>query len=220
MAEEKEVKLLYVFPSPFVLRVVLVLELKGITYEIIPDDLFNKSSLLLQLNPLYKKFPVLIHKGQPICDSRNIIEYLDETFPHTPAVLPRDPLARSRERFLAEFVENKIFATCGNINFGLGATPADLAKSCELFEEELRKHECTPFFAGDKLGLVDIVLLAPAIWARDQMPSADHCPNLHRLLCALRDHPVVKSALPDADTVETLLTQAMPMLEQLYGGKP
>ncbi|EFJ28443.1 hypothetical protein SELMODRAFT_16302, partial [Selaginella moellendorffii] len=103
-----EVKLLYVFPSPFVLRVVLVLELKGITYEIIPDDLFNKSSLLLQLNPLYKKFPVLIHKGQPICDSRNIIEYLDEAFPHTPAVLPRDPLARSRERFLAEFVENKV----------------------------------------------------------------------------------------------------------------
>ncbi|MBA0626439.1 hypothetical protein Godav_004106, partial [Gossypium davidsonii] len=44
---------------PFGLRPIWVLKLKCIQYESIDQDLSNKSALLLQLNPIYKKMPLL-----------------------------------------------------------------------------------------------------------------------------------------------------------------
>ncbi|MFQ6650000.1 hypothetical protein Gotur_023428, partial [Gossypium turneri] len=65
----KEVKLLKTWSSLFGLRPVWVLKLKCIEYKSIDEDLSNKSALLLQLNPIYKKIPVLVHNGKPISES-------------------------------------------------------------------------------------------------------------------------------------------------------
>ncbi|KAH9290221.1 hypothetical protein KI387_034338, partial [Taxus chinensis] len=63
----EEVKLLSMWVSPFDMRLQIGLEEKGIKYEYQEENVaVNKSDLLLRMNPVYKKIPVLIHNGKPI----------------------------------------------------------------------------------------------------------------------------------------------------------
>ncbi|GLJ19067.1 hypothetical protein SUGI_0342320 [Cryptomeria japonica] len=96
MASEDEVKVLGLWFSPFALRVLIGLEEKGIKYEYIEEDwLSNHSPLLLEMNPVHKKIPVLIHNGRPVAESAIIVEYIDELWSNGPAFLPSDPYERA-----------------------------------------------------------------------------------------------------------------------------
>ncbi|CAN0843524.1 Glutathione S-transferase U22, partial [Linum grandiflorum] len=67
--------------SPFCARVKLALAVKGLEFEARQEDLFvGKSELLLSSNRIYKKFPVFLHNGNPICESTIIVSYIDEVF--------------------------------------------------------------------------------------------------------------------------------------------
>lgn len=104
-----EVKLFRTWSSPFPLRIIWALEMKGIEYDMIYEDLSNKSSMLLQYNPVYKKVPVLLHKGKPISESLVILEYIEETWKSkTPSLLPGDPYERAMTRFWAKFGDEKV----------------------------------------------------------------------------------------------------------------
>ncbi|XWS60557.1 hypothetical protein CRYUN_Cryun07bG0046000 [Craigia yunnanensis] len=84
MAEESKLKLYGMWGSSYAKRVELALKLKGISYEYVEEYLLNKSKLLLQLNPIHKKVPVLVHDGKPIVESLVILEYIDKTWPKYP----------------------------------------------------------------------------------------------------------------------------------------
>ena len=105
---EDEVVLLDMWASMFGLRVRIALAEKGIKYEYKEQDLFNKSPLLLQMNPIHKKIPVLIHNGKPISESLIILEYIDEVWKHKSPLLPSDPYQRAQARFWADFVDKKV----------------------------------------------------------------------------------------------------------------
>ncbi|XP_045830900.1 probable glutathione S-transferase [Trifolium pratense] len=100
-----EVKLHGFWYSPFTLRVVLTLKLKGILYENIEEDRFNKSPQLLEYNPVHKKTPVLVHDGKPLCESMIIVEYIDEIWPQYP-LLPIDPYERAQARFWVKYADD------------------------------------------------------------------------------------------------------------------
>ena len=108
--QEEEVKVLSLSVSPFGMTVLIALEEKGVKYEYQKENLIvSKSDLLLQMNPVHKKVPVLIHNGNPICESLIILEYIDKVWPASNPLLPGTAYERARARFWADFVDTKVF---------------------------------------------------------------------------------------------------------------
>ncbi|CAN6312127.1 unnamed protein product [Urochloa humidicola] len=164
-AEGGSLKLLGVWDSPFVNRVQIVLNLKGLSYEYVEEDLHSKSLLLLKSNPVPKKVPVLIHDGKPIAESQVIVQYLDEVFAGTgPSVLPDDPYDRATARFWSAFVDDKVGSPWHTILFApepekKADAAARIITALETLESAFR--ECSkgkPFFGGDGIGFVGFVL--------------------------------------------------------------
>ena len=111
--EEAKVLVLGAWGSPFTRRVELGLRLKGVAYGYSEEDFKNKSSLLLESNPVYKKAPVFIHGGKAIAESLVILEYIEDTWDGYP-LLPKDPFQRAKARFLAKFIDEKVILLLSN----------------------------------------------------------------------------------------------------------
>lgn len=103
-----EIMLLDFWPSMFGMKVRIALREKGLKYESREEDLFNKSSLLLEMNPIHKKIPVLIHNGKPICESQIIVQYIDDVWNHESPLLPFHPYDRAKARFWANYIDKKV----------------------------------------------------------------------------------------------------------------
>lgn len=80
MAEEAVI-LSDFWPSMYGMRCRVALAEKEIDHECREEEvhMMKKSPLLLQMNPIHQKIPVLIHKGKPISESCVTLEYIDET---------------------------------------------------------------------------------------------------------------------------------------------
>lgn len=102
------VKLISARTSSYSNRVQFALNIKAIDYELILENLFNKSELLLESNPLYKKVPVFIHNDKFISESLVIIEYIDEIWRDGRSILPCDPYDRAIARFWANYIDKVI----------------------------------------------------------------------------------------------------------------
>lgn len=108
MEDENKVTLHGMWISSYAKKVELALKIKGITFDYVEEDLSNKSSLLLKYNSVYKKVPVLLHRGRPVSESLVILEYIDETWKNQPRFLPDDPYERARVRFWAIYCRQVI----------------------------------------------------------------------------------------------------------------
>ncbi|KAK4750430.1 hypothetical protein SAY87_003912 [Trapa incisa] len=164
MAGEGRVTLHGTWASPYSKRVELALKVKGIEYEYVEEDLMNKSSLLLQYNPVHKKIPILVHNGKPIVESMVILEYIEETWSDGPRLLPEDPYERAKIRFWATFLHQQVFEVLVLV---LKTDGEAQAKAMEQLHEKLKLLEegikgsfpgGSPAVNGENMGLLDIVV--------------------------------------------------------------
>ncbi|PWA76518.1 S-crystallin [Artemisia annua] len=107
VVQQEEVILLDYWASMYGMRVRIALAEKCIPYEYKEQDLRNKSQLLLDMNPIHKKIPVLIHNGKPVCESSIIVEYIDEVWNNKAPLFSDDAYAKASARFWADFIDTK-----------------------------------------------------------------------------------------------------------------
>nr|GLL47212.1 probable glutathione S-transferase parA [Ipomoea trifida] len=161
---DDKVVLLNTYVSMFAMRPKMALALKGIPYESKVEDLGNKSSLLLEMNPVHKKIPVLIHNGKPVCESLIILEYIDEVWNDKFPLLPSDPYKRSQARFWADFIDKKIFECIGAWLFkkkDAKDIKEELVEKLKVLEGELGEEA---YYGGEKIGFLDLVLVSYYTW--------------------------------------------------------
>ncbi|XP_048555051.1 probable glutathione S-transferase GSTU6 [Triticum urartu] len=154
---EGDVKLLGLRLSPFVARVRMALDTKGVRYEYVEEDLAAKSSLLLASNPVHRKVPVLIHAGRPVCESLVILHYVDEAWPGA--------RERAAARFWAAYVDGELFPAWGRVM--MAATEEERAERAgEAAGMVARLEEafagCSD--GGDAVGYLDLVLGSNLFW--------------------------------------------------------
>ncbi|KAL2247402.1 UNVERIFIED_CONTAM: Glutathione S-transferase U22 [Sesamum indicum] len=107
---DEELILLDFWSSPFATRVRIALREKGVEFKSVEEDLLGtKSQLLLEMNPVHKQVPVLIHNGKPVCESTIILQYIDEVWRDEAApLMPSDPYERANARFWADYIDRKV----------------------------------------------------------------------------------------------------------------
>ncbi|URE22375.1 glutathione s-transferase [Musa troglodytarum] len=164
----KSVVLLDFWVSPFGQRCRIALAEKGVEYEYREENISgdkNKSPLLLESNPVYKKIPVLILDGKPVCESLIIVQCIDEAWPDRAPLVPADPYARAQARFWADFVDKKVFDSAKNLLMLKGeaqeAAKEEFIEILRLLEGELGDKK---YFGGDAFGFVDIALVPLTTW--------------------------------------------------------
>ncbi|KAK1665363.1 hypothetical protein QYE76_053522 [Lolium multiflorum] len=174
MGGQGDVTVLGTVVSPFALRVRMALYLKGVSYEYLEQNVFDKGELLVASNPVHKKVPVLIHGGKPVCESVAIVQYVDEfwTGAEFPSILPADPYDRAVARFWAAYVDDKLLfpawigilraATEEERDEKLAATLAVVAPMEEAFAA---CSDGKAFFSGgDSVGYLDLALGCQLFW--------------------------------------------------------
>jgi len=150
--------------DPFSHRCRIVLYEKGMDFQVIDVDLFNKPEDIAVINP-YNRVPVLVERELILYEPNIINEYIDERFPH-PQLMPADPIMRARARQLLSTMEREIFVYIESLE--KSAKTADKART----EIRNRLTELAPMFAkqkfmlGDDFSMLDVAI-APLLWRLD-----------------------------------------------------
>ena len=141
-------------------QVRIVLAEKGVTVDVLEADPSEMPEDLIELNP-YNTVPTLVDRELVLYNSRIIMEYLDERFPHPP-LMPVYPVSRGQTRLMMHRIEKEWYSLVERIRSGDRADAArkelqeSLTAIAPIFTE-------MPYFMAEEFGLADCYL-GPLLW--------------------------------------------------------
>ena len=141
-------------------QVRIVLAEKGVTVDVLEVEPSEMPEGLIELNP-YNTVPTLVDRELVLYNSRIIMEYLDERFPHPP-LMPVYPVSRGQTRLMMHRIENDWYTLVNRIRSGDRADAArkelqeSLTAIAPIFNE-------MPYFMAEDFGLADCYL-GPLLW--------------------------------------------------------
>ena len=170
IANRRSVMTLFSKPTdPWSHRTRLVLAEKSINIDFVDVDEGSLPEDLLDLNP-YNSVPTLVDRDLVLYDSRVIIEYLDERFPHPP-LMPVDPVTRAQFRLALYRIERDWYSLAEDIAEGGDRKPVTRAR--QILQDSLLSSveifAAKRFFLSDEFSLVDCSI-APILW---RLPAFD-----------------------------------------------
>ena len=149
-------------------RVRIVLAEKGVTVDIEDIDSDAVTAEILEANP-YGTLPTLVDRDLALYESKVVMEYLDERFPHPP-LLPVYPVARAESRLWVYRIERDWCGLIDQILSDPASEKSDHAR--KEFQESLITiasiFEEMPYFMNEEFTIVDCCL-APMLWRLPQL---------------------------------------------------
>ncbi len=143
-------------------RTRIVLNEKDIVHEIIQVDPKKLPEDLIDLNP-YGSLPTLVDRDLVLYNSRVIMEYLEERFPHPP-LMPVGPVQRAQTRLALFQVEHDWYPLVDIIETkgekAVAKAKKDLTESIASVAEIFN---VMPYFLSEEFTLVD-ASVAPIMW--------------------------------------------------------
>jgi RNA polymerase-associated protein len=117
---------------------------------------------LYDLNP-YGSLPTLVDRDLALYDSRVIVEYLDERFPHPP-MMPVDPVSRAHARLALYRVETDWYTLLGDLETG-EKSRRDKARNAlrDSISAAADVFAARPFFLSEEFSMAD-AWIAPILW--------------------------------------------------------
>lgn len=134
----------------------ILTEITNVDGSVVPED-------LMALNP-YVSLPTLIDRELILYDSRVIVEYLDERYPHPP-LMPVSPVERAKLRLGLATIERDFVEPAVALDLVLGTRVenAHRKKLKSLLTSSADLFGIKPFFLSDVFTIVDCVI-APILW--------------------------------------------------------
>ena len=141
-------------------RTRIVIKEKEISAEIHEVDLNNIPEEVKILSP-YDEYPSLVDRELVLQNSRVIIEYLDERFPHPP-LLPVDPISRAKFRLALNEIEHNWYSKYAEA-YNDEVLDDNFVTEVKNYFLEIAPLIKKKFFMSDDFGLVDCSI-APLLW--------------------------------------------------------
>ncbi|MAT51290.1 MAG: stringent starvation protein A [Porticoccaceae bacterium] len=183
-------------------RVRIVLAEKGITVDIEHVNPAAIPTEVLEINP-YGTLPTLLDRELVLYETKVMMEYLDERFPHPP-LLPVYPVARALSRQFIYRIEKD---WCADVDSLLAAPDS---KDAERARKSLRDGLLgiapvfaeAPFFMNEEFTLVDCCL-APILWRLEmlgvKLPNSRQSKPLHLYMQKLFERPSFRESLTELE---------------------
>ncbi len=146
-------------------RVRIVLAEKGVSCDIEEYTPETVPAELADVNP-YNSLPTLLDRDLVLYDSRVMMEYLDERFPHPP-LLPVYPVARAQSRIWMQRIERDWAPLVDRLMDGTGTDEEakELSQSLTGVAPIFAEY---PYFMSEEFTLTDCCL-APLLWRVREM---------------------------------------------------
>jgi stringent starvation protein A len=192
--------------DPWSHRTRIVLAEKGISIDIVSVEPGKFPEDLLDLNP-YHSVPTLVDRDLVLYDSRVIIEYLDERFPHPP-LMPVDPVTRAQFRLALYRIERDWYGLVQQIESDPDKKNSVRYKKIlrDTILQSTDLFKIKPYFLSDEFSLVDATI-APILW-RLQYYEIDLPPQAQPIVkyaSLLFSRPAFRESLSDMEQEMRLL---------------
>lgn len=193
---------------PYAQRVHLVLDAKQIPYDVVYVNLTHKPDWLIEKSSLNKVPCIELEGGETLYESLIIADYLDDAYPQN-KLYPSNPLAKAKDKLLINRF-NAVITTMYKVFF-LGSTLEqdvfnEALNGLEFFDQELTKRR-TPFFGGDKPGMLDFMIwpwceradVIRIIRGEQFIIPRERFLRLLKWRIAMKENPAVRDSFLDAE---------------------
>jgi glutathione S-transferase len=206
--EKIMIKVYGVHGSPFVRKVFIALDIKGVAYEIVQQMPFSRDAEYLKINPL-GKVPVLVDGELTLGDSKVICQYIEDVYPQSP-LYPKTPKERALALWYEDLCGGRVAELASGIFFQRFMRPFVLKQEAdEVLITKIIDRDLPPmldylesqipadgFIFGDFM-MADLSIVSPfinAAYAGYQVDAA-RWPAMAGLIARVREQPQVKTVL-------------------------